>query len=147
MSSHCANSPTMPLIITMGFSQKSGLARALTMMVMGSRMQLTRADVTAVTLFQATFLSPAKLIPDDPDFRKAVNVGEQRFTAIGCAACHLPALPLDKKGWIYIEPNPYNPAGNLQPGDSPAISVDLTGDDLPSPRLKPKNGVVWPGIH
>lgn len=105
--------------------------------------ELTRADVTAVTLFQATLPVPGQVIPDDPDFRKAVNVGEQRFTAIGCAACHLPALPLDKKGWIYIEPNPYNPAGNLQPGDSPAISVDLTGDDLPSPRLKPKNGVVW----
>ena len=70
-------------------------------------------------------------------------MGEQRFAAIGCATCHLPALPLDKKGWIYTEPNPYNPAGNLQPGDSPVISIDLTSDDLPSPRLKPKNGVVW----
>lgn len=55
----------------------------------------------------------------------------------------MPALPLDKRGWIYTEPNPYNPTGNLQPGDTQAISVDLTSDQLPGPRLKPVNGIVW----
>jgi cytochrome c peroxidase len=105
--------------------------------------ELTRADVTAATIFQATLPVPGQNIPDDPDFRKAVNLGEQRFAAIGCATCHVTALPLDKRGWIYTEPNPYNPAGNLQPGDTQVLSIDLTSDDLPSPRLKPKNGVVW----
>jgi CxxC motif-containing protein (DUF1111 family) len=33
--------------------------------------------------------------------------------------------------------------GNLQPGDAPALSVDLTSDQLPGPRLKPTGGVVW----
>ena len=105
--------------------------------------ELTRADVTAVTLFQATLPVPGQIIPDDPDFRRAINVGEQTFTRIGCAACHIAALPLDKRGWIYTEPSPYNPAGNLQPGEEPAVRVDLTSDDLPLPRLKPKNGIVW----
>lgn len=105
--------------------------------------ELTRADVTAVTLFQATLPVPGQVIPNDPEFRRAIKLGEQRFTAIGCGACHIPALPLDNKGWIYTEPNPYNPAGNLRAGDAAALGVDLTSDELPSPRLKPKNGIVW----
>jgi|GEM_PF-3027833 len=64
------------------------------------------------------------------------------FRQIGCASCHIPALPLDRNGWIYTEPNPYNPAGNLQPGEAQTLSVDLSSDDLPQPRLKPVNGVV-----
>lgn len=57
-----------------------------------------------------------------------------------------PALPLDNKGWIYTEPNPYNgnsPMPNLRVGEVPTLSVDLTSDELPPPRLKPRNGVVW----
>ena len=53
------------------------------------------------------------------------------------------ALPLDNKGWIYTEPNPYNPAGNLRVGEASTLSVDLTSEELPGPRLKPMNGVVW----
>jgi hypothetical protein len=105
--------------------------------------ELTRADVTAVTLFQATLPVPVQVIPSDFDFALAIRNGQDRFVEIGCGSCHVPALPLDNKGWIYTEPNPYNPAGNLRPGDAPALSVDLTRDDLPGPRLKPVNGVVW----
>lgn len=105
--------------------------------------ELTRADVTAVTLFQATLPVPGQVIPDDPAFEEAIRLGGQRFLEIGCASCHIPALPLDKTGWIYTEPNPYNPPGNLRPGDAPTLSVDLTSDELPHPRLKPTNGIVW----
>ena len=49
-----------------------------------------------------------------------------------------------RKGWIYTEPGPYNPSDDLQAGDAPTLSVDLTSDELPQPRLKPDgNGVVW----
>jgi len=105
--------------------------------------ELTRADVTAVTLFQATLPVPGQVIPADDDFKAAIRNGADKFVQIGCAGCHVPALPLDKKGWIYTEPNPYNPSGNLRPGDAPALEVDLTSDELPQPRLKVKNGVVW----
>jgi hypothetical protein len=105
--------------------------------------ELTRADVTGVTVYQATLPVPGQVIPDDPDFERAVRIGRERFTQIGCASCHIAALPLDKKGWIYTEPNPYNPAGNLRPGDAPTLSVDLTSEELPGPRLKPVDGVVW----
>jgi di-heme oxidoreductase (putative peroxidase) len=105
--------------------------------------ELTRADVTAVTLFQATLPVPGQVIPDDPEFEKAISIGERLFSKIGCSKCHISSLPLDKQGWIYTEPNPYNPSGNLRPGDAPTLSVDLTSDELPLPRLKPKNGIVW----
>ena len=124
--------------------------------------ELTTADVTALTLFQATLPPPGQVIPNDPTVEQAVRKGRQLFGAIGCASCHIPALPLTannnpglpgKPGWIYSEPGPYNPPGNLRPGPAdypntaPPILVDLTSDALPGPRLKPVNSpvgeVVW----
>ncbi len=105
--------------------------------------ELTRADVTAVSVFQATMAVPGRVIPNDPEIEAAVLIGEARFKTIGCATCHIPALPLDRQGWIYTEPNPFNPAGNLRPSDGVAtLAVNLDRDDLPSPRLHPINGVV-----
>jgi hypothetical protein len=110
----------------------------------GVRNELTRDDVTAVALFQATLQVPGRVIPRDPEIERAVLVGEQAFERIGCATCHIPRLPLDKEGWIYSEPNPYNPPGNLRSGDVPDVKVDLSSDELPQPRLKPDaSGTVW----
>ena len=83
------------------------------------------------------------MIPNDPEIESAVLDGEQRFKQINCTSCHVPALPLDRQGWIYSEPNPYNPSGNLQVGQAAPYSVDLTRDDLPAPRLRPFGGVVY----
>jgi cytochrome c peroxidase len=106
--------------------------------------ELTRADVTAASVFQATMAVPGRVIPDHPAIEAAVFNGEARFLSIGCAQCHVPNLPLDNEGWIFTEPNPYNPPGNLRPGDAPALKADLSSDLLPAPRLKPdKSGVVW----
>jgi len=104
--------------------------------------ELTRADVTAASVFQATLAVPGRIIPTDKKTEKAVWAGEQKFAQIGCATCHVPSLPLTQQGWVYVEPNPYNPSGNLRPGDAPAYSVDLTSNSLPGPRLKAKSGVV-----
>jgi hypothetical protein len=105
--------------------------------------ELTTADITAVTLYQATLAVPGRVMSNDPQVRAAEVHGEALFTKIGCSSCHVPSLPLTKDGWIYTEPNPYNPAGNLQT-DAPGypIKVDLTDDKLPSPRLRVSNGVV-----
>ena len=97
--------------------------------------ELTRADVTAATIFQITLPVPGRVIPSDPDVRLAIKNGAQKFREIGCVGCHLPSLPLDKQGWIYSEPSPYNPPGNLQVGQAPPIYVDLTDASLPGPRL------------
>jgi len=104
--------------------------------------ELTRADITAASVFQATLPVPQQTVPRDPRVRQAVEDGERLFVTIGCADCHTPALPLDDDGWIYTEPNPYNPPGNLQVGDAPSLSIDLTRDDLPGKRLKARYGVV-----
>jgi len=106
--------------------------------------EMTRADVTAVSIFQAAMAVPGRVIPDDPEIEEAVLAGEKRFATIGCTTCHVPALPLDRRGWVFTEPNPFNPAAppNLQAGQAPTLSVDLSSEDLPQPRLKPSGGVV-----
>ena len=107
------------------------------------RNELTRADITAVTVYQATLGVPSRVIPEDPEVRKAVHTGEQAFAQAGCTGCHISKLPLVDRGWIYTEPSPFNPSGNLRVGDAPVLSVDLTSEDLPGPRLKPDRGIVW----
>jgi hypothetical protein len=45
---------------------------------------------------------------------------------------------------MFVEPNPFNPPGNLRSGQAPDLTVDLTSDRLPAPRVKPDaSGVVW----
>src|SRR3954452_10694305 len=78
--------------------------------------EMTRADVTAVSVFQAVMAVPGRVIPNDPEIEAAVIKGEKICGRIGCASCHIPALPLTKKSWIYTEPNPYNPPTNLRLG-------------------------------
>lgn len=99
--------------------------------------ELTRADITAVALFQAAMAVPGRVIPNDPEVKRAVTVGERVFQQIGCAACHIPSLPLGKRSWVYTEPNPYNPPGNLRTGETRTIGINLLDPDLPQPRLAP----------
>lgn len=110
----------------------------------GFKNELTRADITAVSVWQATLQVPGRVIPRDPEIEQAVLLGERLFTQVGCATCHVPRLPLDRQGWIYSEPNPFNPPGNLRSGETRDFKVDLSNDLLPSPRLRPDaSGVVW----
>lgn len=106
--------------------------------------ELTRADITAVSAFQAAMAVPGRVIPDDPEVEEAVLLGEATFLQIGCADCHIPSLPLESPGAVFTEPNPYNPPTNLQTGDAPTFSVDLTSHALPPPRLSADGeGVVY----
>jgi len=123
--------------------------------------ELTTADLTAVSVFQATLPVPGRVIPNDPAVERANLAGEAVFNKIGCATCHAtlsltsgnnPGLP-GQPGWIYFEPNPYNPgtgpnSPNLQLGptnypiSAPALTVDLTSNVLPLPHLRQHNGSV-----
>ncbi len=106
--------------------------------------ELTRADVTAAAIYQAALQAPGRVIPRDPEIEEAVLRGEQLFDRIGCAGCHVPRLPLNNQGWLYTEPSPYNPPGNLRSGETKTLTVDLTSDVLPPPRLRPDgDGIVW----
>lgn len=108
----------------------------------GFRAELTRADVTAVSIFQATLAVPGRIIPRDADVEAAVREGEALFGDIGCAGCHVPALKLDRGNWEFTEPNPYNPPGNLQVGEAAELGVNLNDPRLDPPRLKPARGYV-----
>lgn len=99
--------------------------------------EMTRADMTAVSVYQATLQVPGRVIPRDKEIEDAVMAGERAFEKIGCGRCHVPALPLTDKGWLYTEPNPYNPPTNLRTGESKNFVVDLSSDQLPAPRLTP----------
>lgn len=123
--------------------------------------ELTVADLTAVSMYQATLSVPGRVIPNDAAIERANLRGEVVFNQIGCSSCHAslpltstnnPGLP-GQAGWIYFEPNPYNPAmgpnsPNLQLGhanyplSAPALTVDLTSDSLPLPRLRAHRDVV-----
>lgn len=123
--------------------------------------ELTTADLTAISIFQATMAVPGRVIPRDSVVEQANLRGEALFEKIGCEGCHAtltltannnPGLP-GQPGWIYFEPNPYNPATgpnspNLQlgpanyPVSAPALTVDLTSETLPQPRLRAHGGVV-----
>ncbi len=124
--------------------------------------ELTTADVTAVTLYQISLNVPGQVIPNDPAVAAAILAGQQIFNQVGCATCHISALPLTntnnpgapgQPGWIYTEPGPYNPttgpnSPNLVPGprnypvSAPVVMLDLTSPYLPLPRLQAVRGVV-----
>ena len=99
--------------------------------------ELTRADVTAVTMFQAALAVPGRVIPNDPGVERAIAEGEHLFDDVRCTVCHVPALPLNQKGWIYAEPNPFNPSGNLRRGEARTRELNLNDPALPRPRLSP----------
>lgn len=104
--------------------------------------EMTRADVTAVSVYQATLAVPGRVIPNDPAIENAILKGESLFASVRCADCHTPSLPLDNEGWVFTEPNPYNPPGNETPATLDILAVDLADRDLPQPRLVPERGVV-----
>jgi hypothetical protein len=100
----------------------------------GMMNELTVGDVTALSIFQAALNVPGRVMPEDPGRAAAAVTGESLFNAIGCNRCHNPSLELDSA--IFNEPNPYNPAGNLQAGDvTGPIVFDLTNTG-PLPRLE-----------
>jgi len=105
--------------------------------------EMTRADVTAITLYQAAMAVPGRVIPNDPEIERAVLDGEKVFSKIGCAGCHIPALPLARRDWTFTEPNPFNPATNLRVGETKTVSMDLNDPSLPQPRLTPHMGAEW----
>jgi cytochrome c peroxidase len=108
----------------------------------GVKNEMTRGDVTAVVAFIATLPVPGRVIPNNVDAERAVLSGERAFEQIGCAACHIASLPLERSGWGYSEPGPFNVAGNLQRSSAPLLKIDLTDPALPLPRLRTLKGAA-----
>ena len=96
--------------------------------------ELTRGDITALVIYQATLPPPGQMMPDHPDALAAVARGEELFSQTGCVTCHIPGLRL--KDPVFTEPNPFNPRGKLRTDDvSNPYGVDLTSQG-PGPSLK-----------
>ncbi len=103
--------------------------------------ELTVGDITAETLFQAALGVPGVVTPGDKARRQAAALGETRFSEIGCAVCHVPAMTLNSA--LFTEANPYNPPGNLRPGDMSAIiSFDMTKQGLGPYLERSGNGAI-----
>lgn len=107
--------------------------------------EMTVADVTACSLYQAALQPPGRVIPQNPEIEAAIELGEDKFVEIGCAECHIPCLPLEGDERVFVEPNPFNPSGNLQQGVGVTnLTVDLNSKKLPGPRLRAdSDGVTW----
>ena len=101
--------------------------------------EMTRGDVTAVVMYQATLAVPGRVIPNNPEVERAVLNGENVFRQIQCTTCHVESLPLDRPGWIYSEPSPFNPPANARRRDTRTLSVNLNDASLPLPRLQPSS--------
>ncbi len=73
--------------------------------------ELTVGDLTAVMIFQAALPVPrrAELSREE---RRIAEHGEQVFSQVGCATCHMPSLRLNST--IYCEPNPRNNDGDFR---------------------------------
>ena len=106
--------------------------------------EITRADITAISLYQAAMAVPGRVIPREPEIERAVLIGEDRFAKWGCNSCHVSQMPLSKGGISYSEPSPYNMAMNMRVGEGPTVKIDLASSVLPLPRLNADvNGTTW----
>lgn len=112
----------------------------------GVKNEITRADVTALVLFQASMPVPGQVIPRDPQVAQAIALGEQAFARAKCTTCHLPSLPLSHGGWVFTEPA----ASATATAGARSVLLDLTDGALPTPRLaapsKPGRPVDVPAL-
>ncbi len=87
--------------------------------------ELTPGDVTALVAFMATLPAPIPQLPEDPQQREIVELGREKFEAIGCGLCHIPELPLESL--VFTEPNEFNVGRDLRPEAVDAVlEIDLS---------------------
>lgn len=103
----------------------------------GVDVEFTVGQTSALTLFQASLPAPLRTLPRDEQQASQLRRGEEAFIQVGCASCHIPALPL--RGNTFSEPNPYNRPGNLLPEDVMAPIL------MPLPLNAAKEGGVYKG--
>ena len=99
--------------------------------------ELTEDEITAVTIYQAALGTPGRNYSRNRQRFNDAREGEKIFADIGCTECHVAEMVLDDP--VFTEPNPYNPSGNLQRGDEPVFSFDMTRRGE-RPRLKRVRG-------
>ncbi len=104
----------------------------------GVKNEVTTGDVTAIAIFQAALGTPTLDWPAQPKLQQVVFNGAKVFNQVGCASCHVAEFTLNSRE--FTEPNPYNPAGNLQVKDVKALfAFDMT-EQGGKPRLEKAPG-------
>lgn len=83
--------------------------------------ELTTGDVSALVAWQATLPPPAEMVPENADWQNAAAQGANLFHTIGCASCHVPALPLNSLQ--FHDPGPLDAAGTLRKAETQYGSV------------------------
>lgn len=96
--------------------------------------ELTLGDVSSLVAWQATLPPPGQMVPTNVDWQNAAKQGAEMFQTIGCASCHVPALPL--KSLEFHDPGPLDAAGTLRIDETQSGAVyDLSlldwAQDLP----------------
>ncbi|BCH22544.1 di-heme oxidoredictase family protein [Mesorhizobium sp. L-8-3] len=83
--------------------------------------EIVEGDVSAMVAWQATLAPPTVMEPDDAAWQAAAARGRIRFDAVGCTACHKPALPL--ASLAFSDPGPSDMAGTLRAAEvaEPAV--------------------------
>jgi len=109
----------------------------------GVERELTIGDETAISIWQAQLSTPVQVMPAKQEDRELIKHGEKVFADVECTSCHVPSMVLNTR--FFVEPNPYNPAGNCKSVEDgcPSYSFDMTktGD---KPRLEkgPKDTAI-----
>jgi len=98
--------------------------------------EITLGDISALVAWQAGLGPPGRIIPKNSAWQKASKGGEKLFGDIGCANCHIPALPLNSL--IFSDPGNFDAAGTLRLSDTiRGASYDLALMDWA--KTLPKN--------
>lgn len=92
--------------------------------------ELESGDISAVSLFQAALPVPVQHYSENEILKTAAKEGALLFEEAGCVSCHIKALPL--KSLTFVEPGPYNAAGNLRlaEAEQTALSFELSEEGL-----------------
>ena len=101
----------------------------------GIEHEFTIGQLSALVLFQASLPPPAQTFSKDLVVKKNEKNGEVIFAQVGCAECHIPALPLNDT--IFSEPSPFNRPGAITPddiGNTINVKLDTGLDAMPMVR-------------
>lgn len=77
--------------------------------------EMTFGDVSALVAWQAALRPPKPMVPKDEKWKIAAAQGSEVFNSIGCAECHMRALPLDSL--VFEDPGKLDAAGTLRYGE------------------------------
>ncbi|MEO0496174.1 MAG: di-heme oxidoredictase family protein [Pseudomonadota bacterium] len=102
--------------------------------------ELLDEEIAALVAWQATLPAPTQAKPENVQWLSMSAEGQATYVDIGCATCHVPALPLDST--IFSDPGPLDMAGTLRADEAEALSYDLAMFDWVKRLPRNKDGAL-----